>query len=653
MTHPLYPSRCIFAYKWLVASVFLLCMLAYLRGLFGGFLLDDFGSIVDNPSLRLLDGTPFRWIALAVSSPAGVLRRPISMLSFGADFMTFGLNPIAFKATNLAIHLLNGALLYNLGRHLVKRLIAPFSEHGVEQEISSQAIALLASALWLLHPLNVSGVIYIVQRMNLLASLFTLAGLACYTAGRERMLAGNRGALIALGGVCLFGILAVLSKENGVLIFAYALVIEALCFHFSAQTQSQRNLIKIFFWLTVALPVAICIGWLATHPHWLAERYANRDFSLLQRLLSEPRILCDYLVWILIPNPSWMGLYHDGVAVSTGLITPWTTLPAIAFLTVIAVFAWKWRRDYPAIAFGVMWFMVGHSMESTFLPLELVFEHRNYLPMAGLLFGLVCIGAPWAVAKLGRRYAAVACGVLVLTYTGLTAVRANVWGDPLRLAISEATNHPDSVRAQYNAGRTILVTGIASNRRDEGERDAMPYFERGKALDATDMFCAQSLILIHGRHSGNGQVPAEAIADMARRAREVRLPQINPLLVILTAATDGRLNLTPEQMESLVGAVMENSHYQPTERAMVLSDYGHWQFQVLHHNQTAVSLTLAAAAEDPKNPLFQINLAKLALALGEQGKAAEHIELAQKLNISGIYDSAITDLRQRLKAPNG
>src|SRR6185369_10537583 len=96
------------------------------------------------------------------------------------------------------------------------------------------AIALVAAGLWLLHPLNVSGVVYIVQRMNELAVFFTLAGLLAYVDGRVRLLQGEPALGRATLGLCAFGLLAVLSKENGALISAYALVIEAVCFRFDA-----------------------------------------------------------------------------------------------------------------------------------------------------------------------------------------------------------------------------------------------------------------------------------------------------------------------------------------------------------------------------------------------------------------------------------
>lgn len=639
VTHHLNHSRL----PLLMLVVTLLCLLAYSRGLFGSFVFDDFGNVVDNPAMRALNGTSLRWLALAVSSHSGVLRRPISMLSFGLDYSMFGYSPLAFKLTNLVIHLLNGALVYALGRRLVEHLMPPNSVAA--SRTRQEYLALFAATLWLLHPLNVSGVVYVVQRMNELTALFSLMGLLCYVEGRERMLRGGSGLLIALAGLCTFGLLAVFSKENGAMIFAYALVIEGTCYRFATPNATQKRALKGFFLLTFALPIALFLVYIATHPQWLLEGYAGRSFTLPQRLLSEARVLCTYLLWIFVPYPSWMGIFHDDIATSTALFSPATTAPAIFFLLALMATAWRLRHRSPGFAFAVAWFLVGHAMESTIIPLELIFEHRNYLPMAGLLLGCVCALGPLLISRVSTVGIMTTCSALALILAGLTAVRSNDWGGQLRLALAEVKHHPHSPRAQYEAGRAIIFDGTAKGRQKAAEDEAVPYFERGKSLDSTDVYTASSLILIRG---GRGINVDADIVDLATRIRSLKQAQINPFLVIMTAATERKLPITSSQMELLIGSALDNPHFPATVRAMILSNYGHYQFQVMHDNQAAITLTLAAAAEDPQNPLFQINLTKLALVLGESQQAAEHLQIADRLNKAGIYDETISGLKRQL-----
>lgn len=629
---------------WMLLALALLCVLAYLAGLSGGFQFDDYPNIVNNPALLAIGHAPVEWLTIALSSDTSALRRPLSMLSFGLNVAWFGMSPLAFKLVNLLIHLLNGALIYAIGYRLAAHLLGSGSR---QPGVTPKGVALLATGLWLLHPLNVSGVLYVVQRMNELAVLFTLAGLLCYTAGRERMLRGEPGLRLAMSGVIGFGLLAVLSKENGALITAFALVIEATCYRFAASEHGQTRGLKAFFGLTVALPIALFLGYLALHPHWLPASYAVRDFTLYQRLLTEARILCDYLLWIFVPVPAWMGLFHDDIATSTGLLAPWTTALSLAFLVALVAAAWKWRRRSPGLAFAVAWFLIGHTMESTILPLELVFEHRNYLPMSGLLLGTVCALAPWISRRWTARTLGMGCAALVLGVAGLTAVRAASWGgSALDQALIEVQHHPDSSRAQYEAGRAIIIDGAMKGTRAEAEQLALPYFARSAALDPHQIYPITNLILIQAR---TGKVPESLIADLADRLqRTPNYVQASPFLDMLVSASQQKLSLTPADLSKLVQAAMANPNFSNSVRAMILNNYGAYLFNVVHDRQGAISLTLAAAAQEPRNPYFQLNLAQMALALGQRDEAARRLAMAEQLNIAGTYDRQISDLKSRL-----
>ena len=621
------------------AAMLAVCALAYWAGLHGGFLFDDFQHIVHNPLLRAI-GTPAQnWLALALSSDAGILRRPLSMLSFGFNAYWFGMNPMAFKAANLAIHLLNGLLVYAIGWRLAERLTGRSAT-----AVQAQHLGWLVAALWLLHPLNVSGVLYVVQRMNELSALFTLAGLLCYIDGRLRLLRGEPGLGTALTGLCLFGVLAVASKENGALITAYALVVETFAFGFQTASAGQRRAIKIFFWLTLALPLALLGYWLATQSTWLLN-YSARDFTLDQRVLSEARILCDYLLWIFIPDPAWMGFFHDDIPVSTSLLRPATTLPALLFLLALAVAAWKLRRRSPGFAFGVAWFLVGHSMESTILPLELVFEHRNYLPMAGLLLGTVCALAPWLALRWPARVRVAVGAALVLACAGLTAQRAVAWGDPLELAMTDAQHHPDSASAQYTAGRAVLIANADQHDQALANAEAERYFARSAELDKNLIAPASALLLLQ---ASQGPVAQSSVADLARRLRHApNHTQADPFLDMLVRASRETLSLTAADFSTLVEAALGNAHFSAKVRAIVMLNYGSY----LHSAgdlQGTVSWMLAADAEDPGNAYCQVNLAAVALQMRDLDRAKQYLDAARRYDKSGIYAQPIDSLQRQL-----
>lgn len=622
------------------------CFGVYINGLFGGFQFDDYPNIVNNNLLRQVDGTLYHWMLSALSSHSGPLRRPISMLSFAVNFYLFGMNPIAFKLVNVVIHLLNGLLVYLLSVSLI-----PFLRARQARPLSadySRLIALIVTALWMLHPLLVSNVLYVVQRMTLLSALFTFMALYCYVQGRTATQQNRPGLYVAFSGLIAFGFLAVLCKENGALSVLYAFVIELVVFRFRVSEPAQRKAVIVFFSLVLALPLALFVTYLLFNPAWLLNGYAVRPYTLLQRLLTEARVLVDYLQWIFLPRLSSMGLYHDDIALSTRLFAPTATVICVASLAGMMLLAWKARNRAPGVTFAIAWFLAGHSMESTIIPLEIVFEHRNYLPMTGLLLGSLAALAQVTPVRMrtSRVYGLIPIMALCVL-AGLTARRSLDWSDPVRLALVTARDHPDSPRSLYEAGRAIILTAEASGSLDDSVRGrAHTYFARAMRLNKTYLYAATSAILTGYHHK---QIPEAAVHDLAFRLSNVRLFQVTPFLSLLKAVSDGAVLMKPSQVEQLVTAALDNRRVKPDVRAMVLNDYGRYVFVVQHDAQRAVSLTLAAAEMARQNPLFQVNLTRLALALDRPEAAEAHLAKAEKRNVAGIYTKDIMELAHQIK----
>ncbi len=164
------------------------------------------------------------------------------------------------------------------------------------------------------------------------------------------------------------------------------------------------------------------------------ETWATRDFTLTTRLLSEARIIVDYIVWTLLPTPDALSFYHDNFHISTGLLTPWTTLASIVLLgALIALMLWL-RRRLPLAALGIALFLGCQLLTGTILPLELIYEHRNYFASFGLLLAIVPCCSPHHASQPFALPRHCAAGRLMLCWTGLTAFTAYAWGNPLRLA---------------------------------------------------------------------------------------------------------------------------------------------------------------------------------------------------------------------------
>lgn len=439
---------------WL-CGVLLLTVLLYLPGLHGPFLLDDTPNIVQPIQAWLAGLTGWRDIVLGNHS--GLLHRPIAMASFLANAATTGLAVWPFKFTNLAIHLTCGVLVYLLLARLLTR----------DPHLRTQAkvAALAVAALWLLHPLQVSTVLYVVQRMAQLSALFMLAGLLSFVHARCRLIEGRTRSGMALLwlGVPLATLAAMFSKENGALLPLLCGVLEWGYFRSIAPANRPRNVVA-FFAIFLLLPAVFVLYWYGLHPERLLGGYAGRTFTLGQRLLSEPRALMDYMGDMLLPRGLSMGVYTDDFFASRGLLSPPGTLFTILGLGALVVAAWRSRRVIPAFSTGIFFYLAGQAMESTVFPLELYFEHRNYLPSVGFFLAVVGIAA-WLAPKVLVRSdnAAVMRRVLLMAVIAVFVLLSAgsyacslTWSSRSLLAAHGAREHPQSMRAQLDYADVLL-----------------------------------------------------------------------------------------------------------------------------------------------------------------------------------------------------
>ncbi len=318
------------------ATLILLCVwFVYRPGLSGDFVFDDWQNIVKNERLALDQLT---WPTLkdaALSGFSGPLKRPISMLSFALNRYAVGLDPYYYKVTNVVVHLLNTAcvLVFIL-------LLLSTYERSSGSNLSSDRIRFLSLAVcaaWGLHPLNLTAVLYVVQRMTSLSAFFTLLALICYLWWRKRQLDGGGVSTFPLIAFVSFGALGILAKETALLLPLYTFVVEATLLRFRADSVRDRRAVVTFHIIFLGVPALVAGLYLLTHPQWLLERYSYRPFDLPERLLTEARVILFYLQMTFVPNPAQLSLYHDDISLSTGLLTPPTTLGAVVVVLLLLV----------------------------------------------------------------------------------------------------------------------------------------------------------------------------------------------------------------------------------------------------------------------------------------------------------------------------
>lgn len=599
---------------------------AYQPGLHGPYLMDDYYNLVNNHQLVF---THLSWHALwdaAFSRQTGPLHRPFAMVSFALNYYFAG-NQDAFsiKLTNVLLHLVTTLGIYLLTLRLMPRLA---NSGGGTMRNGGEANwgPLFVTALWALHPLQLSTVLYAVQRMAELSALFCVYAALAYVKGREALLAGRREGLAWIaGGIVVGGALATLSKENGALLPVLLLIIEAVCFRFRARASIPRWT-KTAAFTVLIVPVLLLAGYLAYRLAADPSVYTNRAFTRGERLLTECRVLFFYLRLILVPDIRAMGLFHDDIVFSTGLFHPLTTAAALAGVIALAGFAtWALKQDrFRPLSFAILWFLGAQLLESTIIPLELVFEHRNYLASYGplLAFGYY-LSADSLWSRVNARPLVIALLPLaIIAYLGdALHTRAREWSNPSTFALTEYHNHPNSARALFHIGYELSRRGYY--------RDALLWLQRARTADPRETGYALAALI---QEYALGDKPSEKeIArienDFAQNPlTDFTRQQMGYLLAMNKIATGPRYATTTQRiLRALIGAMLQkNVYHTPRERFAAHRFTGLLLVQ-MGEGAKAVNMLdkLLAAAQDRHEEIgLELILAEVELARHHQEAAS-------------------------------
>lgn len=534
----------------LLLSIFGLLLLglavyAYFPGLNGGFLFDDYINLPALGAQGPIDNWPtfWRYITSGTADPTG---RPLTLLTFLLDAQDWPAPAFAFKRTALALHLLNGLLLYLLLVRIDTLLRdKPAWVHRLT--------AMCSAGLWLLHPLLVSTTLYVIQREAMLPATCVLAGLLTWLHGRSKLSRGEivQGTIWSAAGLAVFTVLGTLAKANGALLPAFALLLDVVIRRRQPISSAPAHAAHRWTMLLLAkIPTAVLCIYLAwVGVHGIAQNaYLSRPWTYGQRLLTEPRVLLDYLGLLWIPRAISSGLFNDHYEVSTSLLHPATTGLALAMLCLLGVTAWKTRRRYPAITLAIGFFFVGQLIESTTLPLELYFEHRNYLPAMLMFYPLgwwLCSRDTQAALKTLLMFA-LPVGLAMLTHA-----RASLWGNDLQQALIWAQINPNSPRAQANAAQAEMHAGQPEH--------AVERLQRALKDKPDELQLAFNLI---GARCMSGYVPISdletARLSMAHAANTGALfsSWLDRMLPVATSAAC--TNLTTDRLIRIIDAGFEN-----------------------------------------------------------------------------------------------
>lgn len=492
---------------WCAAAAWCAVLLVvYLPGISGPLFYDDVAPLNRLAEIERLWSQQALYFVLGEIS--GPLSRPVAMLSFLPHFDGWPETLPSLLRVNVLIHFCNGLLVFILAWQLLALRPVPKVQ-------PLWGVAAIAAVLWLTLPIHAAAVLIPIQRMALLSTTFVLLGVVGYLAGLHLQVRGYyRSTDVQLAAVLVCLTLAVLSKENGVLLLVLLLVMELTVLQRVPELRRYR-------WARVgvlALASLAIIGYvlrrLINNP---LETLAGRDFSVLERLATQPLVILDYLRQSFVPHWQTITPFQDHWR-ALDLAQLWG-LPGLALLVMLSwlIIAVAARRHWPWFAFGSLWFFGAQLLESTTIGLELSFLHRAYLPLVGLAV-LLAVGCGQLFTWAGKRRPLVA--VVLVAYLGVLGLTlANItlnWGKPEQAAQVWFDARPASARAAVH-----LIHQLRANERDP---DVLEILEHH--LDhCPDCLLTRSLALSVSCQTGNNAAVRRhytALLDWAPQRNSLR-----------------------------------------------------------------------------------------------------------------------------------
>jgi len=427
------------------AVIIIATVCAFLTSFGGTFVFDDQANIIDNPQIREL------WPLGSVVSNSS---RPLVNFSLAVNYAISELNIWSYHLLNLIFHIVAALALFGIVRRTMfcEKLKATFGA-------SANRLALAAALLWAIHPLQTQSVTYVIQRAESLMGMFYLLTLYCFIRGVN----SNHKTRwhVATLFCCLSGMI---TKE--VMITApLVLILYDVCFISGSILHSfRRHWGRHLCLLSTALAPFALLAWNLSSDKPATAGFEYQACTPLQYALTQPAIILHYLQLSLWPTSLCFDYQWPIAQEKSGILLTSVVLGAFLLLTLWAL----WKRHWSG--FWSIWFFLILSPTSSIMPIaDLAFEHRMYLPLAGIIV-LVVVGTFQLAIYIERRNTALAplrkfvlpgvTAILAIVLTSLTYQRNTVYHSNLALWKDVITKRPLSARAHNNLGRAYADLGL-------------------------------------------------------------------------------------------------------------------------------------------------------------------------------------------------
>ncbi|HUT70510.1 MAG TPA: tetratricopeptide repeat protein [Desulfatiglandales bacterium] len=413
---------------------------------------DDEANITDNPNLHLKEIT-WQNLKRALFSDRNnptILYRPVACLTFALNHYFGGLNVFGYHLINVLTHLLSSIFLFLFIYHTVN-----LPSIKTRYAADSYFIALLATTLWAINPIHTQAVTNIVQRMASLAGMFYIMSMYFYLRARTTDTNPKK---VLLFITCFISFLMALgSKENAAMLPVSIFLYEILLIQ-EITGEKLRRYLRLFG-IVGGVILIFCFTYFyiqGGNIFSFSIGYGNRPFTLYQRLLTEPRVIVFYITLLLYPVPNRLSIAHS-IHISTSFFNPIWTFLSILFILGAIGYAVYLAKKRPLFSFCILFFFLNHAIESTILPLELIFEHRNYIPsmlfFLPIAIGFVNLLQLYAKKPVMKHIISAFIILLLIGVGHATFMRNSAWKNERSLWMDAIEKSPDLSRPHHNLGR--------------------------------------------------------------------------------------------------------------------------------------------------------------------------------------------------------
>ena len=636
---------------WLILLVGMMAtVFVYWPGLKGPLMFDAVTSIGGNQALKIDTLEVSALQKATTSEEVGRMKgQPLTWLSHALDYYVAGNNAFFAKAVSLGLHLFNGLLVFLLLK-LLSRFDSASSESLAASRVSTVMIALISVA-WLLHPLNLTNVLYLVQRGTLLSTLFVLLAFIGYIKGRMLWKDESKGlSVVFLSGSALAAIAADLSGEAFLLLPLALFFLEWLVpLNHPRTSRLGRSFTRlpVLFWLVVSV---VFLG-IFSQLRVFDAGFNTEQASLSHVLLTEARVALYYLGLLVLPRPSELGLFHDDILWSSGLFSPMSTLFSIAVVVVLVVIAFLIRRKHALVTFGLLIFLVTHFVGAWLMPGNIFEEHRNYLPSIGVLLAVTAGLMSSERLSLSAEIRFMVVLVFCVFFGAVTHGRALAWQSENRLSMTLLHNHPTSARTNYGAANSYVDLSenlmIAVPDRDLFRQKAVEQFLTVARLKPDDAGALLAVMLMDGLQQqkrkqaflndlleggSSTTIPLDIEEPLMREIPQrlsAGVPSSLELRNLVHVSRCERLEkcvFDPGVVDKLISALLDNPlAVQETPDMAALLDEAAVRKLSQGKLIAAKQLEKRALSIEPGNPMFNLNWAVMLFTEGKREQALNQV----------------------------